>query len=131
MQRGRQKRPTAHGNEVVIMEGVYYDGKGNLLGIADLMDEDIKRIVEYYGPKRQKSKAVEELVELTEVIVKDINKAFISIDDLYSEIADVEIMIRQLKLIFNLDDEMLDDEMHRKVARTLNRIRMEQENLRR
>ena len=108
------------------MEGVYYDGKGNLLGIAEDMDADIKRIVEYYGPERQKGKAVEELVELTEVIVKNINKAFISIDDLYSEVADVEIMIRQLKLIFNLDDEMLDDEMHRKVARTLNRIRMEQ-----
>lgn len=109
------------------MEGVYYDGKGNLLGIAEDMDADIKRIVEYYGPERQKGKAVEELVELTEVIVKNINKAFISIDDLYSEVADVEIMIRQLKLIFNMDDARLDDEMHRKVARTLDRIRFDQE----
>lgn len=109
------------------MEGVYYDGKGNLLGIAEDMDADIKRIVEYYGPERQKSKAVEELVELTEVIVKNINKAFISIDDLYSEVADVEIMIRQLKLIFNMDDARLDDEMHRKVSRTLDRIRFDQE----
>lgn len=127
MRRGLILYRTVLGNEVIAMEGVYYDGKGNLLGIAEDMDADIKRIVEYYGPERQKGKAVEELVELTEVIVKNINKAFISIDDLYSEVADVEIMIRQLKLIFNMDDARLDDEMHRKVARTLDRIRFDQE----
>lgn len=42
MRRGLILYRTVLGNEVIAMEGVHYDGKGNLLGIAEDMDADIK-----------------------------------------------------------------------------------------
>ena len=102
------------------MEGVLYDGKGNLLGI---INDPIADIVEYYGADNQKRKAVEEVVELTEVLIKDINKHSISVNDLYQEMADVLVMLTQLKFIYKLDGDMLDEIVGWKLQRQRTRMR--------
>ena len=58
------------------MEGVYYDAAGNYIGVARTritVDEDpVIQIIRCYGHRSQKSKAVEELLELSEVLIKDV-----------------------------------------------------------
>ena len=82
----------------------------------------VTKIVRHFGSYWQISKAVEELLELAEVLIKDVNKAELDKDHLYEEIADVEIMIEQLKYIYKIDPEGLNQEIDRKIERTLQRI---------
>lgn len=92
------------------MDGVYYDAKGNLLGIVsdvgDInrkfpMKSDVIDIVHCYGCEKQKLKACEELCELQEAILKDVNK---QIDcGVVEEIADVYIMLAQLEVVYDID----------------------------
>lgn len=85
-------------------------------------DKAIKEIVYHFGSYGQISKAVEELIELAEVLIKDVNKSELIRDHLYEELADVEIMLAQLKYIYNIDPEGLNQEIERKIERTLQRI---------
>ena len=85
-------------------------------------DNRIKEIVYHFGSYGQISKAVEELIELAEVLIKDVNKSELNRDHLYEEIADVEIMLAQIKCIYNIDPEGLNQEIDRKIERTLQRI---------
>ena len=94
------------------MDGVYYDAKGNLLGITpDVVTIDLSKkfprkldvidIVHRYGGENQKLKACEELCELQEAILKDINK---QVDcGVVEEIADVYIMLAQLEVVYDID----------------------------
>ena len=108
------------------MEGVYYDSAGNYIGAERTQLEvdraSLDRIIHFYRPQRQKSKAVEELLELSEVLIKDINKHELNKDALYEELADVEIMMEQLLLIYSIDLERLQQEVNRKISRTLDRM---------
>lgn len=108
------------------MEGVYYDAAGNYIGVARTnitVDKDpVIQIVRYYGYRSQKSKAVEELLELSEVLIKDVNKHELDKDALYEELADVEIMLAQLMQIYDIDLEGLQQEIDRKLDRTIDRI---------
>ena len=84
--------------------------------------EKLKKIIVHYGAYNQVNKTVEELIELSEVLIKDVNKGTIDKDSLYEEMADVEIMLAQLKIIYNMDPEGLQQEIDRKIERTLERI---------
>ena len=84
--------------------------------------QQVRQIVEHFGAYAQISKAVEELIELSEVLIKDINKAEVDKDSLYEELADVCVMFYQLKIIYNIDDTTLQEEVDKKVDRTLQRI---------
>lgn len=61
----------------------------------------IEKAIEIYGPEMQKTVAVEEMSELIKEICKDKrgNNNYLHISE---EIADVEIMLEQLKLIYNV-----------------------------
>lgn len=87
--------------------------------------EKLKKIVEHFGAYRQISKAVEELIELSEVLIKDINKAELDKDKLYEEMADVMIMLAQLRIIYNIHPEEIQEEINRKIERTMERIKSE------
>ena len=108
------------------MEGVYYDPNGNLFGIKrefTIVDkEKVTAIINHFGATAQKSKAVEELLELSEVLIKDVNKHIYDKDALYEELADVEIMLAQLKQIYSIDLEGLQQEINIKLCRTLDRM---------
>ena len=83
----------------------------------------IGEILDHYGKKAQKLKALEELVELMEVVLNDINK-----DNAYGitgEIADVHIMLTQLELIYDVDPAELREMIDYKLDRQLERIARE------
>lgn len=90
-------------------------------------NKDLEKIIEHYGAYRQISKAVEELIELSEVLIKDINKAEIDKNRLLEEMADVTIMLEQLKIIYNIRLLDMNDEIDRKVERTLKRVEADSE----
>lgn len=84
--------------------------------------EKLKAIIRHYGLSAQTSKAVEELIELSEVLIKDMNKGDLDRNGLYEEIADVLIMIGQLKIIYNIDTAALQQVIDVKIDRTLERM---------
>lgn len=107
----------------------YYDAVGNFIGVRrEFITVDkcaAGQIVQYHGAEAQKSKAVEELLELSEVLIKDINKHELNKDALYEELADVEVMLEQLILIYDIDLEGLQQEVNRKISRTFDRMTLE------
>lgn len=67
--------------------------------------EIYKKLREQNGDTAQLVVAVEELSELTKEITKCLrNKG--NLDHLAEEVADVEIMVEQVKLIFNVQDKV-------------------------
>ena len=84
--------------------------------------EKLKKIIHHYGAHPQISKAVEELIELSEVLIKDMNKGDLDRNGLYEEMADVLIMVEQLKIIYNIDTAALQKMIDMKIDRTLERM---------
>lgn len=82
--------------------------------------QKIKLILDHYGHDHQKLKAIEELSELIEAIQ---TKSHSSV--LLGEIADVMVMLKQLRLIYAIKFEDVDQMMDFKIERTLNLIRAE------
>lgn len=69
--------------------------------------EIYKKIIEKYGKGKQIIKAVEELSELQKELCKlllTVNNKSKVVTNVAEEIADCEIMIKQLKLILNCDE---------------------------
>lgn len=56
------------------------------------------RAIEYFGDKNQRIKAMEELSELIQAIARDLNGLDNNVEE---ELADVEIMIHQLRFIYD------------------------------
>lgn len=73
-----------------------------------------------YGPELQKTVAIEEMSELTKEIVKDL-RGNLSTLHMAEEIADVEIMIEQLKIMYN-NDKLVEVYKQRKLERLKDRI---------
>ena len=76
-----------------------------------------------YSQMNQIIKAVEEMSELTKELCKLlVNDLKYSIEGIAEEIADVTIMMEQLRLIFDINDEVCTT-MDSKIRRLENRIR--------
>ncbi|APM39419.1 hypothetical protein [Clostridium kluyveri] len=58
-----------------------------------------KRAISYYGIQHQEEKAIEECSELIQALVKDIHGKEHNVEE---EIADVEIVLEQLKYVFDV-----------------------------
>lgn len=86
------------------------------------MNEDLKKIANHYGLRRQLWQTVEETAELTQVICKaeryDLDMVR---DHLVEEVADVSIMIDQLEYL--LGDNMIAKIREEKINRQLERIK--------
>ena len=63
-----------------------------------------KQAIDKFGSGKQFIKAVEELAELQQAIIKKFLNPDVENDNLFEEIADVEIMLEQLKIIFDCHD---------------------------
>ena len=61
----------------------------------------LEKAIQHFGINHQKVKAIEEFSELTKEVCKDINYLPINRIELVKEIADCEIMIEQLKMMYN------------------------------
>lgn len=80
-------------------------------------ETELKKIIEFYGEKAQTIKAIEELSELTKELCKYLNG---QIDEkaIKEEMADVQVMLNQLILIFNSGKLDMERRMNIKIKRT-------------
>lgn len=79
-------------------------------------------IIDNYGSRCQEDVAVEEMAELQKALLK--HRRYNSKDtekDIWDEIADVEIMIEQLKIIYSCHKEV-EERKEYKIERQINRI---------
>ena len=85
------------------------------------MDNDLKTIINHYGLTNQLKKLSEEVYELQEAILLDEgdNK---SLHHILEERADVEVLLRQLDLYFDINYNDFTGEMVKKVNRQIERI---------
>lgn len=87
--------------------------------------DKLEIIAKYYG-KKQLLQTVEESAELMQAISKYIRKpSNETLGHILEEIADVEIMTAQLRMIFNVDNTVVEDIKDMKINRQIERIRNE------
>lgn len=92
------------------------------------MDERLKQIADHYGTRLQLEQLIEESAELIVAIRKFICKPSIAtISDVAEEIADVEIMIEQIKYLAGIRYDVEQYYKPAKIERTLKRIGREEE----
>lgn len=90
-------------------------------------DERIKKIALYYSYDRQSIKLIEEMAELQQAICKhreSTDKAKTLID-IKEEMADVYIVLEQVKYLLNIKDEDIEETKGYKISRQLLRIKKE------
>lgn len=83
--------------------------------------EIYEKLLDKYGDK-QLIVAIEELSELQKEICKYLRNHQIMKKDIIEEIADVEIMLEQIKLYFNFDQKIIDAVKEMKLIRTKERM---------
>ena len=65
-----------------------------------------KRALQVWGKEPQMLQVIEEMSELIKEILKNINRKKDNISELIEETADVEIMLEQLKVCYNIADDV-------------------------
>lgn len=87
------------------------------------MNAKIKIIADFYGPEKQTLQACEELAELMQAIIKrSKSRNSANFDNLIEELADVKIMLEQIKYFNHIGDEIIDGVIDEKLTRQLGRI---------
>ena len=91
-------------------------------------DEKVKcrQICKHYGTQNQCLKAVEEMAELQRAIVKTMIGDKGDLDNVIEEIADVEIMMEQLKSIFDPIGIDVPLQIRKKIQRQMERMEKEE-----
>ena len=92
--------------------------------------ETITSAIWHYGPATQELKAVEELAELQQALCKALAAAktesmevfMDAMDHVFEEMADVEIMLEQIRLIFADAPERIEQWKARKLERLRRRL---------
>jgi len=84
--------------------------------------KDLKTIISHYGKNKQILKAIEEMTELQKELCKSvISDDNNNIDNITEEMADVEVMLNQLKIIFENHQEV-KKVINTKIERTKKRV---------
>jgi len=86
---------------------------------AYVHESELRRIIVHYSSQSQCIQAMQELAELIVALTKN-NRAEIS-----DELADVHVMLEQLKIIYNITEEEIKNSIRFKVDRTLERMKAE------
>ena len=86
-------------------------------------ENELRKIIAHYGARTQIEKSVEECAELIQALMKPRNPREI-IDSVVDELADVSVMVEQLKLIFFCADQV-EERIDFKIKRQLERIEKE------
>lgn len=85
-------------------------------------------LIDHYGTKAQQDMAIEELSELQKAILKHRRYATEETKkEVIEEIADVQVMIEQLKIIFSCKSK-IDEIMDMKIDRQIGRIMEKSDN---
>lgn len=93
----------------------------NLLEEESEIDDSQKIAIEMYGKEHQTMIAIEEMSELTKEISKEY-RGEENIDKITEEIADVYICLEQLQMIYEIEDEDLDEMIQKKMERNYDRM---------
>lgn len=87
------------------------------------MEKKIKKIADHYGKEAQFEQCKEELDELKEALDNyKARRLSAEFDNLIEEIADVEIMIEQIRYLCGIGQEVTDQVKEFKLNRQLERI---------
>lgn len=83
-----------------------------------------KDVIEFYGKEAQARLAMEECAELIQAINKRLRYPDndLSLDGVYEEMADVMIMMEQLRIMFDLDDKKQNEWVKKKTERVFKRL---------
>lgn len=89
--------------------------------------ETMHKAINTYGVENQMIKTVEELSELSQALCKFLLKPYTEsdrtiLDNIYEEIADVEIMLEQCKMIFYESEDKINDYKKEKIKRLERRL---------
>lgn len=84
---------------------------------------DFEKYVKLWGKEAQVLVAIEEMSELTKELLKDVNRKKENRQEIIEELADVSIMLEQLKVIYDIQDEELENIIKEKVKRLEARIK--------
>lgn len=87
-------------------------------------DNVIEKAIATYGKESQVNIAIEEMAELTKELCKD-KRGFENRDSIIEEIADVHIMLRQLRSIFKISDVEIERVVNKKIKRLEERLEIE------
>lgn len=101
--------------------------------MADMSKADLETLnsaIWKYGPKMQEIKAMEECSELQQALCKalfawemgSMDDFLDAVDHVFEEVADVEIMLAQIRLIFSDAPSRIDEWKARKLERLRHRL---------
>lgn len=85
------------------------------------MKEKLLKIIAHYGEQTQVDKAIEECSELIQALIKGRHSNSCDISCIVDEIADVEVMLAQLKMMFGCAEEV-ENRMYFKINRQIERM---------
>lgn len=68
----------------------------------------LKRALQTWGKEPQMLQVIEEMSELMKEILKNVNRKKDNIAELVEETADVEIMLEQLKICYDIEQQVAD-----------------------
>ena len=86
--------------------------------------ENVLDTVIYYGKEKQLTVAIEEMSELTKEVCKFIRGKG-SYEHICEEVADVYIMLENIKAVFGIQDEKINEFIELKQIRTIERMQNE------
>ena len=86
------------------------------------LDELTEELLKKKGFKNQLIICIEELSELQKELCKFLRGKF-AMQNIIEEVADVEIMLHQIKHIFNIDENLINYVKKQKIERTKNKIK--------
>lgn len=84
-------------------------------------DYMLKEVADYYGKENQLHQLMEECCELAAECNHSVRKKSITVD-LINEIADVEIMLAQIKYLYQISDDDIEEMKDYKITRQKLRI---------
>lgn len=77
----------------------------------------IHRVISVFGERNQQMQTLEELMELQRAVFENVHRGTNNRDNIVEEIADVEIMLAQLKQIHNIDQNEIEAVQKHKLER--------------
>lgn len=80
-----------------------------------------KILITKFGPRKRINKTISEMSELGTELKDNLNGAN-NLEDITEEIADVENMLDDMKILFKIDQSRINDIKSDKLKRTLKRI---------
>lgn len=94
----------------------------------ELMNKVLAECIMRYGVQFQSNMVMEECAELIQAVNKVLRKGASNVEifnNLVEEIADVYLVIEQLKMIYLIDDSSIEDIMIQKITRQNNKFKDE------